>query len=264
MIAYADIILFLLIGFVAGTFGGLLGLGGATILVPALSLGFGLPIYLAIMVSLISNVFVSTAATIGYSRRGLVNWRIVRIMALGSIAGVLIGTVVATQSPESLIKLLFGVFLMVMAIEGILHLQRRRLDRAVKEQENINVTGYSALGFIMGLLGALLGIGGGTVATPVQHSFFGQPLRNAIANSLATIIVSALIGAALYFILGAGRLFPVDEALITAAAIVPGSILGARFATVVEKHLPERYVKFIFYTVLVYISYNMIRSGMGW
>jgi len=264
MLAPVDIILFLLTGFVAGSFGGLLGLGGATILVPALTLGFGLPIHMAIAVSLISNVFVSATATIGYSRRGLVNWRVVLIMTLGSIAGVLIGTVIATRSPADLIKLLFGVFLLFLVLEGILRVQRKPGDNSSDSSVRINVPGYTVLGFIMGLLGALLGIGGGAVATPVQHTFFKQPLKNAIANSLATIIVSSLLGAALYFILGTSNLFSARDALITAAAVVPGSIAGARFATVAEKHLPERYVKFIFYVAILYIAYNMIKSGMGW
>jgi uncharacterized membrane protein YfcA len=264
MLESADILLFLITGFVAGAFGGLLGLGGATILVPALSLGFGLPIYMAIAVSLISNVFVSITATIGYQRRGLINWKIVRIMTLGSIAGVLIGTVIATRSPADLIKLLFGLFLLALVLEGILRVRRKGPDDCVKIPDKISVPGYSALGFIMGLLGALLGIGGGTVATPVQHSFFGQPIKNAIANSLATIIVSALLGAVLYFLLGASHLFSAEEALITAAAVVPGAIAGAKFSTVAEKHLPERYIRFIFYVAILYIAYNMIKSGLGW
>jgi uncharacterized membrane protein YfcA len=264
MLAPVDILLFLITGFVAGAFGGLLGLGGATILVPTLSLGFGLPIYMAIAVSLISNVFVSTTATIGYHRRGLINWKIVLIMTLGSIAGVLIGTIIATRSPANLIKVLFGVFLLVVVLEGILKIKRKGTNNDAVSPEKINVPGYSILGFVMGLLGAMLGIGGGTVATPVQHSFFKQPLKKAIANSLATIIVSALLGAVLYFILGAGHLFSAGDALITAAAVVPGAVAGAKFSTVAEKHLPERYIKFIFYAAILYIAYNMIKSGMGW
>jgi uncharacterized membrane protein YfcA len=266
MLTPVDIILFLLTGFAAGTFGGLLGLGGATILVPALTLAFGLPVHMVVAVSLISNFFVSTTATIGYSRRGLVQWRTVLIMTLGSIAGVLIGTVIATRTPADLIKVLFGLFLLFLVLEAILRMGRKqkRPDPHTEGTAIANVPGYSALGFLMGLLGALLGIGGGAVATPVQHTFFKLPLKNAIANSLATIIVSALMGAVLYFIMGSGHLFSTEEALITAAAVVPGSVAGARFATHVEKRLPEHYIKFIFYAVVLYIAYNMIKSGMGW
>ncbi|MGA9139029.1 MAG: sulfite exporter TauE/SafE family protein [Methanocella sp.] len=264
MLELIDIILFLITGFVAGAFGGLLGLGGATILVPALTLGFGLPVHMVIAVSLISNVFVSITAAIGYNRRGLIHKRTVVIMTLGSILGVVIGTAIATKSPDDLIKLLFGIFLLVIIMEGILRVRRKDGGLPINEPEKLNVPGLSALGFVMGLLGAILGIGGGTVATPIQHSIFRLPLKNAIANSLATIIVSASLGAVLYFILGAGHLFSAREALITAAAVVPGAIVGAKASTVAEKYLHERHIRFIFYAVILYIAYNMIKSGLGW
>jgi uncharacterized membrane protein YfcA len=264
MLAPVDILLFLVTGFVAGAFGSRLGLGGATILVPALTLGFGLPVYMAIAVSLISNFFVSVTATIGYNRRGFVRWRTVLIMTVGSIAGVVLGTVIATRSPAGLIKLLFGLFLLALVIEGIFRVRWRGSDRPKEEPEKPDIPGYSVLGFVMGLLGAMLGIGGGTVATPVQHTLFKVPLKNAVANSLATIIVSAFLGAVLYFILGAGHLFSAEEALIIAATVVPGSVAGALFATAAGKHLPERYIKFIFYAAILYIAFTMIKSGIGW
>jgi len=185
------------------------------------------------------------------------------IMTAGSIAGVVIGTVIATRSPADLIKVLFGLFLVLVIVEGILRVPRKGNTVSVPEPEKLNVPGFTALGFIMGLLGALLGIGGGAVATPVQHSLFGLPLKNAIANSLATIIVSAALGAVLYFAVG-GHLFSVQDALATAAAVVPGSVAGAWAATRVERHVPEKYVKFIFYVAILYIAFNMIKSGMGW
>ncbi len=170
MLEPLSILLLMLTGFAAGAFGGLLGLGGATILVPALSLGFGLPIHMVVAVSLISNVFVSITAAIGYSRRGLIHRRTVTIMTLGSIAGVVIGTAIATVSPEDIIKILFGVFLLVIVMEGILRLPRKDSDLPIDEPEKLNVPGFTILGFVMGLLGAILGIGGGTLATPVQQA----------------------------------------------------------------------------------------------
>jgi uncharacterized membrane protein YfcA len=185
-------------------------------------------------------------------------------MILGSIAGVIAGIIVATRSPDNLIKLLFGIFLFFMFIEGVLRLPRKGKRPAIDELKMPGIAGLSVLGFVMGLLGTLLGIGGGVIATPVQHSFFKLPLKSAIANSLATIIVSASLGAVLYFVTGAGQIFAVGEALITAAAVVPGSMAGAKVSTIAEQYLPERYIKYIFYAVVLYMAYNMIKSGMGW
>lgn len=263
MLSSVEILLFLFTGLVAGSFGGLLGLGGATILVPALTLGFGLPIHLAIAVSLISNIFVSLTSVIGYGRRGLLHKRTIMIMNAGSIVGIIIGTLIAIYSSESLIKLLFGVFLLTLIAEALL--RRKKTEQGESEEpEHINVPAFSLLGFGMGLLGAILGIGGGTLAVPVQNALLNVPLRNAIANSLATIVISASVGAIAYFLVGSGTRFSAEEALITAAAIVPGAVIGARLATSASERIPVNYIRFIFYLVLFYISYNMIKSGMGW
>jgi len=271
MLTPVDVILLLITGFVAGTFGGLLGLGGATVIVPALTLGFGFPVHMVIAVSLISNVFVAITSTWGYSRKGLIYRKPVLAMNFGSIAGIAIGTFIATRTPGDLIKVLFGVFLLFMILEAALRAAIAYLRHAPKESEetkpepeHINVPGFAILGFAMGVLGALLGIGGGTVAVPVQNVIFKIPLRNAIANSLTTIIVSASIGAILYLVLSGNSLFSVQDALFTAAAIVPGSMAGARSATTIAHRVPTRYIKLIFYLAIFYVALNMIKSGMGW
>ena len=271
MLELIDILLFMLTGLIAGSFGGLLGLGGATILVPALTLGFGLPVHMAIAVSLVSNIFVSATSAIGYGRRGLIHRKTVLIMNIGSIAGIAIGTFIATRSPADLIKVLFGLFLLFLIAEAtlrlILGLIRRKPSgeqERMREPEKINVPAFSLLGFAMGMLGAMLGLGGGAVAVPVQNVLFKVPLKNAIANSLATIFVSASIGAVLYFLVGSGHLFSASDALVTAAAVVPGSVIGARSATAISDRVTTRDIKLIFYAVLFYIACNMIKSGMGW
>jgi|AGTN01.3.fsa_nt_gi Predicted permeases len=271
MLDLVYLILLMLTGFTAGTFGGLLGLGGATILVPALALGFGLPIHMVIAIALVSNVFVSITSAIGYGRRGLIHRKPVLVMNLGSIAGIAIGTYVATQTPADIIKVLFGSFLLVMIFEAALRIAadaaRRKpaeVEETAPEPEHVNVPGFTLLGFAMGLMGALIGIGGGTIAVPVQNVLFKIPLRNAIANSLTTIIVSASVGAVLYFILSGELLFSTHDALITAAIIVPGSVAGALSATAIAHRVPARYIKLIFYAAILYVAVNMIKSGMGW
>lgn len=271
MLELVDIILLLITGFVAGAFGGFLGLGGAIILVPALTLGFGLPVHMAIAISLVANIFVSATSVINYGRKGLIHRRTVLVMNAGSIAGIAIGTIIATRSPGDLIKVLFGLFLLILIMEATVRVVARIIrqtpqprDQSVEEPEQINVPGFATIGFFMGILGALLGIGGGTLAVPAQNVLFKIPLKNAIANSLATIVISASIGAALYFLMGSGHLFSASDALATAAAIVPGSVTGAYLASKIAHRVRTSDIKFIFYVVLLYVAGNMIKNGMGW
>ncbi len=260
---WLSIALLFITGAISGTFGGLLGIGGASILVPALTLLFGLPIHLAIGVSLLNNVVVSLAATMRYRRQGLLNRKAILVMNAGSIAGIAIGTFLATRSPESMLKVIFGCFLLFMAANGILH--RNAIEgEPMREPTRGEKAGLSGLGFIMGLLGALLGLGGGTVAVPVLNGVFKMPIRHAIANSLATIIVSSSLGAIIYFWLSSGTLFSAEEAVLTAATIIPGSAAGARAGAILSERIHAKYIKYIFYALLLYIAYSMIRSGMGW
>lgn len=260
---WLSLALFFITGAVSGLFGGLLGIGGATILVPALTLVFGLPIHLAIGVSLLNNVAVSISATLRYRKEGLLNRKVIFIMNVGSIAGIVIGTILATRTPESALKVLFGAFLLFLIGNALVRknvVEGQVLVDPTRKEE----AGLTGLGFIMGLQGALLGLGGGTVAVPVLNSLFKMPLKRAIANSLATIILSSALGALIYFYLSSGTLFSAEEALITAVTIIPGSVLGARAGAMVSGRLPGKHIKYIFYALLLYIAFNMIKSGLGW
>jgi len=260
---WLSLLLLFITGVVSGTFGGLLGIGGATILVPALTLLFGIPIHLAIGVSLLNNVAVSVSATVKYRNRGLLDKRVILIMNVGSIAGIFIGTFLATRSPEAALKVAFGIFLLFLVADAFIR-KRAVEDRSTGELTAKKEAGLTGLGFVMGMMGALLGLGGGTVAVPALNNFFKMPLKRAIANSLATIILSSSLGALIYFYLSSGTLFSAEQALLTAASILPGSILGARAGAAISERLHTKYIKYIFYALLLYIAYNMIKSGLGW
>jgi uncharacterized protein len=256
------IILYFITGAFTGAVGGLLGIGGASILVPALTLAFGLPMYMAIAVSLLNNVAVSISATIRYHRKGLLNSRLILVMCVGSVAGIVIGTFIATRTPENALKILFGLFLLVIVAVAFLGKNRAEDDGAFEFSREKDA-GLAVLGFIMGLVGALLGLAGGTVAVPTLNTAFRMPLKRAIANSLATIILSSSLGALIYFFLGSGTLFSGDAALLAAVTVVPGSIVGASLGALHSEHIGTRYIKFIFYALLLYIAYTMISSGLG-
>jgi uncharacterized membrane protein YfcA len=260
---WLSLLLYFLTGVVSGTFGGLLGIGGSTVLVPALTLAFGIPIHMAIGVSLLNNVAVSTSATARYYGRGLLHGRIILIMNAGSVAGILIGAFLATRSPGAALKVAFGAFLLLMVADAFLRRGAVESDAMPGLTARIEA-GLAGLGLVMGMLGAMLGLGGGTVAVPALNNLFKMPLRQAIANSLAAIILSSSLGAIVYFYLSSGKLFSAWDALLTAAAIIPGSIVGARAGAIISGRLHVKYIKYIFYALLLYIAYSMIKSGLGW
>ena len=260
---WINILMMFCTGIVSGIFGALLGIGGATILIPVLTLILLIPIHLAVAVSLINNVAVSLTSALKYNEQGLVHKGIVFVMNVGSILGIVIGTVIATKSPESTIKLLFGFFLLAMVAIAFIPRKAKNYENTMDQVHTEQKPGLAGLGFVMGLLGAILGVGGGTVAVPTLNDIFHLPFKNSIANSLATIVVASSLGAIVYFYLGAGTLFSAQQALLTAVVIVPGSVIGAQAGTHVSKYIPTKHIKYIFYALLLYMAYNLIRSGMG-
>lgn len=260
---WINILMMFCTGIVSGIFGALLGIGGATILIPVLTLLFLVPIHLAVAISLINNVAVSLTSALKYNEQGLVHKGIVFVMNVGSILGIVIGTFIATRSPESAIKFLFGIFLVAMVTIAFIPRKAKSYEKTMDQVHAEQKPGLAGLGFFMGLLGALLGIGGGTVAVPTLNDIFHLPFKNSIANSLATIVLASSLGAIVYFYLGSGTLFSARQALLTAVVIVPGSVIGAQVGTHVSKYIPTKQLKYIFYALLLYMAYNLIRSGLG-
>lgn len=107
----------LLIGFVAGIAGGLFGLGGGAIMVPAMVLLLGMSQKLSTGTSIIAQIFpIGILAALVYYREGNVNLRLGVILAIGLIVGNLLGAIFANQAfiNDELMKKLYGFFLLAI------------------------------------------------------------------------------------------------------------------------------------------------------
>ncbi|MCD1296165.1 sulfite exporter TauE/SafE family protein [Methanocella sp. CWC-04] len=257
-----EALLFLMTGTLIGSFSALLGIGGAVILIPVLSLLFGLPIQMAMAIALITNVAVSLSAVLKYERKGLLHRNAVKIMNIAAVPGIIAGIAISTNSPASAIMILYGSFLLFMV--ALAFVNNKSKDREpIKEPEHIDRKGHSMLGFIIGILCGALGLGGGGLAVSVQTNFFKTPIKNAIANSMGTIAIASTIGAILYFMFS-GTLFDAEEALIITAMTVPGAVIGARISAGAADMLKTKYIRYAFNLTLLYIAYSMITRGLGW
>src|SRR6187399_3660559 len=103
-------------GAAAGAFGSLLGLGGGILIVPLLTLGFGLPLREAVGVSLICVIMTSSAAAGVYLERHVANMRLGMTLELFTAIGALIGGSIAFLIDERLIALLFAVVMTYLAV----------------------------------------------------------------------------------------------------------------------------------------------------
>src|SRR6187431_1520729 len=109
-------------GAAVGLFGSLLGLGGGILLVPLLTLGFGLPLREAVAISLVSVIVTSSAGAGVYLRRHVANLRLGMVLELFTACGALAGGLIAFALP---VPVLEGLFALLLAWVAISMLRRR-------------------------------------------------------------------------------------------------------------------------------------------
>jgi len=257
------LLLYFLTGLFAGSVGSLVGLGGGIIIVPVLSVFLGVePIFAVITISLMSTVAVSTSATMQYRHYGMVQWSVCRILVPASVVGIFFGYAVATSLPEDIVKLAFAFYLFLaiaLLFRGGSRENGKKTGSMTRGPSKLSLV---VIGWVMGAISPMIGVGGGVISTPGQKAL-GIPMRNVVANTMATMIISSMLGALLYFTLGQA-IFPPEEALYVALFVLPGSIIGAQLGSRVSRSVPVLYIKAIFSLIVAYMAYSMLANVFGW
>jgi len=265
-------------GVLAGLFGSLLGLGGGILIVPLLSLGFGLPIQQAVGVSLVCVIVTSGAAAAVYLERRVANLRLGMVLELFTAAGAVIGGAIAFLLDAHLLAGLFTALLLYTAISML-----RRGDPApapaaeegaapagTTEPEpggleaRLSGPGYQVTNLRLGTVGAvfagvmsaLLGIGGGIVKVPLMHLFMGVPLRVATATSNLMVGITASTSAIVYLLRGGIDPFVAGP---TAVGVFVGAAIGSRSSHRI--HLGV--LRLLFVAVLLYTAFEMARRALA-
>ena len=116
-----NVFLYLILGLAAGILSGLIGIGGATVIIPALVLLFGMTQYMAQGTTLAMMVPpIGILAAWMYYQKGYVDLKVAGIMCIGFFIGGLFGAKLAVGIPENILRRIFGVFLLVISLRMIL------------------------------------------------------------------------------------------------------------------------------------------------
>jgi uncharacterized protein len=179
-------------GLVAGFTSGLFGVGGGIVVVPALTLLARFPPKLATGTSLTAIVPISIAGAIGYATSGEVDGAYAALVALGALAGAVIGTRGLESISVPALQLAFAGLMLVTAVRLVLGDDADGAGRS--DLSPAVVVGLLALGLAAGVLAGLFGVGGGIIIVPVLTIAFGLPLVLAKGSSLAVIVPTAIMG----------------------------------------------------------------------
>ena len=274
----SDDIAILLVSAVAGLIGALAGVGGGILVIPALTIGFGVDIHLAVGASIVSVIATSSGAASAYVRDRMTNMRIAMFLELATTTGAVCGALLAAVVAPALLYVLLGVVLLgsagmqvsrlgeevppvdpPSAIATRLRLESsypdRRLDREVPYSARRVPLGF-ALMWIAGVVSGLLGIGSGVLKVLAMDGAMRLPMKVSSATSNFMIGVTAAASAGIY--LGRGDVDPQIAAPV-ALGVLTGALIGARLL----QHISNRSVRLVFLPVLIAVGIETIGRGLG-
>jgi len=277
-------------GFVIGILSGLFGVGGGFLLVPLLNMVFNIPYNIAIGSSLLQMVGTSAASSLKHRGYGHIDYKLAGFILMGSIIGVELGarvlmhlknlgTITINASTISImdfwISIIYIILLSLVGTSMFLESKKakKRAPRGgvvdtifsrkiqnvkippltslpISNIEYISVCYLIVLGFGVGILSGLLGIGGAFILNPALIYLIGVSTSVAIGTSLFQTIFVSGYGALTHFFKG-----NVDFALV--ACILTGSIIGSQLGARIHSNIRGAYVRYYF-SLLIFFTAVLI------
>lgn len=279
-------IVLVLVGVGIGVLSGLLGIGGGTIMVPVLRLGYGLDAFMATATSLFAIIPISLAGAITHIRARSCFPKLGLLLgiagAITSSAGVYLGSI----SPSWLIMLAAAIIIVYSAftmLRKALRMGKGGTDPATPDPTTPtgnkgtdphgaheakqtppcafaftrkNVALAVVIGLIAGFASGYVGVGGGFVMVPLMTAWLGIPMKRTSGTSLIAIIILAVPGVIQQAFLG-----HIDylAGIMLCVGAIPGAVLGARLVP----RVPERTLRFIFAGLLAAAAVMLVINEFG-
>ena len=254
-------VLLLLLGLVMGFFAGLFGIGGGAIMVPALSAYFlwqGMPesqvVHMALATSLSVILFNSLISVRTHLKHQAVIGRLLWHLAPAVILGSAVASWLALQLSGQTVALVFLALMVLIALQMVFDFKPKQ-DRP---------TALTALrlwpaGLVIGLLSALIAIGGGSLTVPYLH-WYRIKMQKAIGTAAALGFFIALSGTLSYLILTWGNQ---NERYIYWPAtllIVAGAFFSTRVGANLTHRLPTGHLRIGFAVLMILLAVRMYLS----
>lgn len=237
------------VGAAAGLLGGLFGVGGGLIIVPGLMGLAKMERRLAHGTSLAATLPIAAASLVTYLAHGNVDWAVAVFLAVGAIAGAVIGTHLLRVIPKRLLVIVFVVTVLATAT---------RLLVGSDSGGRAELTVVTALllvviGVLTGTLAGLLGIGGGVIMVPAMVVLLDMAPVVAKGTSVAVIVPTAAMGTV--------RNRRHANADIRAAAVVGAfGVVTAVIGGTISDRLRPDVANAMFAALLVTVAITQLRS----
>ena len=258
-----EIAVYLLLGAVAGTLAGLLGVGGGLIIVPILAAVFiflGMPsdiiMHLALGTSLASILATSVSSIYSHHRKQAVSWSRAARLTPGILLGAWCGGMFAGFLSSDILRPVFAIFELLVAAYMLSGFS------ASKHQIQPSFINFSVSGGIIGFISSLVGIGGGTMSVP-WLMWHGSSIHKAIATSATIGFPIALAGSISYLMSGWNHPQLPEFALgyiymPALAGIIVSSVIFAPLGANLAHRLEVKRLKRIFAILLILLAFYLL------
>jgi len=266
-IAEVSVNAFLLLGLggIVGVLSGMFGVGGGFLMTPLLFF-IGIPPAVAVATEANQIVASSFSGVLAHLRRKTVDLRMGTVLLIGGLIGAALGVVLfnylkSLGQVDLLVKLCYVVFLGViggmMFIESLRAIRNTRRGAAPKRKKHgwvhglpfkmrfrtsglyISVIPPLLVGVAVGVLAAIMGVGGGFIMVPAMIYLLGMPTKVVVGTSLFQIIFVT----AFTTLLHATTNFTVDVAL--AVLLLVGGVIGAQFGTMIGTRMKAEQLRIL-------------------
>ena len=253
------VVLLLALGTFAGVLAGFLGIGGGTVMVPAM-VALGFPAAQAVGTSTLAVFIIALGGSLQNWRMGFLKVKNALLLGLPSVVTAFGGSALASEVPEYLLLGLFGLFLLVnIYLVGV---KRRVVAQATLPQATVTpptmppLLARGLIGGTAGFLAGLFGIGGGVVLVPMQIVLLRETIKTAIQTSLGAIVITALSACGWHTL--QGNVVP-----LTGVLLGLGGLVGVQGSTRYLPRLPDRLVTLMFRGLLAFFSLFFFYRAWG-
>ena len=273
MTVLAFTLILLVSAYLAGLLGSLTGLGGGVVVIPVLTLGFGVDFHYAIGAALVASIATSSGSGSAYVKEGITNIRLGMFLEIATTIGAVVGAIIAVWLNNSTIAIIYGCVLILTAAmqqrrksdhDGVVgsDLARRlklfgtwpQRDGSMKAYQLRGVGGGFSVMLLAGMLSGILGIGSGVLKVIAMDGIMKVPFKVSTTTSNFMMGVTACASAVVY--IQRGNIVP-GIACPVLIGVLFGALTGARLL----KNLDVRLLRQIFCIAILLVAFNMIWQG---
>ncbi|MBI4978470.1 MAG: sulfite exporter TauE/SafE family protein [Spirochaetes bacterium] len=237
----------LILGSFGGFLSGMLGIGGAIVMIPLMLTIpplLGLPtldMKTVAGLSMIQVIFASISGVLRHRRHNFVDNRLLILLGSTMATGTFIGAFVSKYINNAMLMIIFGILALTAGIMMFLKPPGETTDQPAEAHINLPLT--LIIGLIIGSVSGMVGAGGGFILIPIMIYVLRIPTRITIGTSLGVVMIGAIAG-------GIGKIATGQVMWLPALALILGAVPFAQLGATVSKKLPTRVLHILLIVII--------------